>query len=182
MTGNASEFFGGAPGRSGRLCKSGRNAVQEIGMQEKWNARAEAQHAEKNKKVSFKFKFKFFRCCRGEVTRHRALWCSDFPPPALTTGSDPPPDRNQKRSEKVDAASEHPICFKTTRILLYAGHDGNCSWRLPRSPKAIRERKYLTLSSLLLRTLTNEIKLMAALSRISMSNGLWVEVNSFCAS
>ena len=29
------------------------------------------------------------------VTRHRALWCSDFPPPACT-GSDSPPSQNQR--------------------------------------------------------------------------------------
>jgi len=29
------------------------------------------------------------------VTRHRALWCSDFPPPACA-GSDPPPFQNQR--------------------------------------------------------------------------------------
>ena len=32
---------------------------------------------------------------RDGVTRHRALWCSDFPPLILATRSDPPPDRNQ---------------------------------------------------------------------------------------
>jgi len=31
---------------------------------------------------------------RPRVTRHRALWCSDFPPPA-SAGSDPPPFQNQ---------------------------------------------------------------------------------------
>src|SRR5258708_6629998 len=32
------------------------------------------------------------------VTRHRALWCSDFPPPsAMRNGSDSPPFQNQKK-------------------------------------------------------------------------------------
>jgi len=46
------------------------------------------------------------RC--DQVTRHRALWCSDFPPPALTAGSGPPPDRNRgqcnRTGEKWQAA------------------------------------------------------------------------------
>jgi hypothetical protein len=35
------------------------------------------------------------------VTRHRALWCSDFPPPAFTAGSDSPPFRNQAKSNPL---------------------------------------------------------------------------------
>jgi hypothetical protein len=40
-----------------------------------------------------------WRC--DEVTRHRALWCSDFPPLILTTRSDPPPDRNQAQRNRA---------------------------------------------------------------------------------
>src|SRR5260370_652601 len=31
------------------------------------------------------------------VTRHRALWCSDFPPPRETRESDPPPFQNRRQ-------------------------------------------------------------------------------------
>src|SRR5262249_13407181 len=38
-------------------------------------------------------------CIPGQtgVTRHHALWCSDFPPPAHA-GSDPPPFQNRTHS------------------------------------------------------------------------------------
>ena len=56
-----------------------------------------------------------WRLAPGEVTRHRALWCSDFPPPALTAGSGPPPDRNQRQcngaGEKWQAG--RPVCIES---------------------------------------------------------------------
>ena len=46
---------------------------------------------------------------RDEVTRHRALWCSDFPPPALTAGSGPPPDRNRGEYKRVGEEWQVPL-------------------------------------------------------------------------
>ena len=39
---------------------------------------------------------------RVGVTRHRALWCSDFPPPACA-GSDPPPSQNRHKLARPGA-------------------------------------------------------------------------------
>ncbi len=44
---------------------------------------------------------------RGEVTRHRALWSSDFPPPIRKrTGSDSPPFQNQKKGSPKRARNQ----------------------------------------------------------------------------
>ena len=43
------------------------------------------------------------RALRSGVTRHRALWCSDFPPPARA-GSDSPPFQNQRPAGNYGAA------------------------------------------------------------------------------
>jgi len=42
---------------------------------------------------------------RAWVTRHRALWCSDFPPPACA-GSDSPPFQNQRQYSFLEKVSK----------------------------------------------------------------------------
>ena len=42
---------------------------------------------------------------RLQVTRHRALWCSDFPPPARA-GSGPPPFQNQRTAYSLSACEQ----------------------------------------------------------------------------
>jgi hypothetical protein len=36
-----------------------------------------------------------------QVTRHRALWSSDFPPPRASRGSDPPPSQNRFHNTRI---------------------------------------------------------------------------------
>ena len=44
---------------------------------------------------------------QARVTRHRALWCSDFPPPTCA-GSDPPPFQNRRQHTAANANSQAP--------------------------------------------------------------------------
>ena len=58
----------------------------------------------------------------SQVTRHRALWSSDFPPPACA-GSDSPPFQNQRQLRPRRPDNKGNL-RKTARSRLFAGRDG----------------------------------------------------------
>src|SRR5207302_6960438 len=68
---------------------------------------------------------------RLQVTRHRALWCSDFPPPARA-GSGPPPFQNQRTAYSLSAyerkASQGLVFGVFVKTLL------KISWSSPGGP------------------------------------------------